>query len=191
MTTFGLIRHGMTDWNAAGRLQGQQNIPLNETGRGQASTLGERLKQERWDLIVSSDLSRAKETADIIAGIAGIGPVLADRRLRERTWGRLDGTTLEEREAAYGADWEKLDHGIETSGQMLKRGIECLEELHAAYPGKRVLVVTHGAFIAVLLEGVLDVMPEGSLHNTSVSIIQRSADGWTCPLFNCTAHMEV
>ncbi|MEF3301783.1 histidine phosphatase family protein [Paenibacillus sp. GYB003] len=189
-TTFGLVRHGTTDWNLAGRLQGQNDIPLNEAGRWQARAIGERIRKERWDAVVSSDLSRAKETAELIADIAGIGPVRCDRRLRERTHGRLDGTTLEDRIAAWGADWRLLDHGVETDERMYARGIECIEQLARDYAGKRVLVVTHGAFIGVLLNRMLERMPEGSLQNTSLTIVERTADGgWTCPLFNCTSHI--
>ncbi|TNJ63583.1 histidine phosphatase family protein [Paenibacillus hemerocallicola] len=189
MTTLGFIRHGTTDWNVSGRLQGQNDIPLNEAGRWQARELGKRLKREQWDAIVSSDLMRAKETADIIAEIAGIGPVRAERRLRERTHGRLDGTTVEERIATWGAEWKTLEHGVESDELLYERGIACLEELSAEYEGKRVLVVTHGAFIGVLLNGMLTRMPDGSIQNTSLSVLKKNADGWECALFNCTAHL--
>lgn len=189
MTTIGLIRHGTTDWNMAGRLQGVHDIPLNEAGRRQARLLGERLKGENWDIVVSSDLTRAKETADIVAEIAGISEVRTDRRLRERTHGRLDGTTLEERIAAWGPNWQRLDHGVESDELLFARGIACIEELAGQFAGKRLLVVSHGAFIGVLLHGMLDEMPQGSLQNTSISVVQRSREGWTCTLFNCTAHI--
>lgn len=65
MTTVGLIRHGITEWNLLGKAQGISDIPLNETGREQADKLGERLAgEEPWDLIIASDLCRATETAE-------------------------------------------------------------------------------------------------------------------------------
>jgi len=119
MTTFGLIRHGMTDWNKTGRLQGQNDVALNEEGRWQAKALALRLAREKkWDAIVSSDLSRAVETAEIIAEYTGLGPVRLESRLRERTHGRLDGTTLEERIARWGPNWHELDHGVESDERM-------------------------------------------------------------------------
>lgn len=189
MTKLGLIRHGTTDWNLEGRLQGQNNIPLNEAGRRQAHLLAERLSAEQWDVIVSSDLLRASETADIIADKTGIRPVRLEARLRERTHGRLDGTTLEERIATWGEGWKQLEHGVESNEVLFARGSACLEELESEYAGKSILVVAHGAFIAVLLEGMLPFMPEGSLQNTSISVMEKASSGWTCPLFNCTAHL--
>jgi len=189
LTILGLVRHGTTEWNVTGRLQGQNDIPLNEDGRQQARMLGERIRSERWDVLVTSDLIRAKETAETIAGIAGIVPLRIDRRLRERTHGRLDGTTLEERIAAWGKDWASLDHGIESDERMYERGIACLHQLAAEYAGKRILVVTHGAFIVTLLMRMLPVMPEGYIQNASVTIVNKKSEGWECALFNCTAHL--
>ncbi|MDB5085743.1 MAG: yhfR, partial [Bacilli bacterium] len=72
MTTVCLVRHGETDWNAEGRLQGRQDTELNENGRKQAKLAGIHLKNEQWDAIVTSPLKRAKETAQIIATELGI-----------------------------------------------------------------------------------------------------------------------
>lgn len=191
MTVLGLIRHGTTDWNVAGRLQGQHDIPLNEAGKWQASELGKRLRTERWDAIATSDLLRAKETAERIAEIAGLGDVRAERRLRERTHGRLDGTTVAERIARWGDNWKELDHGVESDEALYERGFACLEELAAEYEGKRLLVVTHGAFIGVMLKRMLDRMPEGMIRNSSLSVIERRGTTWSCPLFNCTLHLDL
>lgn len=190
MATLGLIRHGTTEWNLVGRLQGQNDIPLNEAGRWQAQALGRRLESERWDLIVTSDLVRARETAELIADIAGIGPVRLEPRLRERTHGRLDGTTQQERVALWGDGWAELDHGVESDERLYARGIECLDQLYAEHANKRILVVTHGAFIAVLLAGMLAEMPEGYIRNTSLTLVHKRDGSWQCPMFNCTAHLD-
>jgi probable phosphoglycerate mutase len=190
MTTIGWIRHGATEWNKLGRLQGQNDIPLSGEGREQAHLLAERLKKEHWDLIVSSDLCRARETAEIIAEKMPNVPVILDKRLRERTHGRLDGTTLEERIAVWGENWHCLDHGMETDDELYARGIACVNDLEAAHSGKNILVVSHGAFIAVMLRRMLERMPEGLLQNTSVSVIEKGNTGWHCRLFNCTKHLN-
>ena len=95
----------MTDWNTERKTQGQSDIPLNEEGRQQARALALRLGTEQWDLIFSSDLSRAKETADIVAGTLGLS-VQTDHRLREMHKGETEGTTLEERINRWGNQWK-------------------------------------------------------------------------------------
>lgn len=189
---WGLIRHGSTDWNASGRLQGQNDIELNEEGRRQAARLAKRLKGEAWDAIVSSDLRRAYETAAIIADELGLARIRTDVRLRERTHGRLDGTTLEERIARWGDGWKALDHGVESDAALFARGKRCLDELAEEYGerGANVLVVSHGAFIGTLLNGTLNEMPPGLLTNTALSIVHVEPDGkWRCSLYNCTEHL--
>ncbi|WP_198661612.1 histidine phosphatase family protein [Lewinella sp. IMCC34183] len=96
MTRIGFVRHGITDWNLDKRVQGHTDIPLNEKGKLQAKALAGRLTNEDWDLIYSSDLSRAKETAGTIAEAKGV-PVKLDHRLREMDCGAVEGTTAAER----------------------------------------------------------------------------------------------
>src|SRR5690242_8696605 len=97
MATLLLVRHGETDWNAEGRLQGQTDRPLNEYGRRQARELAERLAGDGVVAIYASDLSRAKETAEIVGGRLGL-PVVVDPDLRERNWGTWEGLTPRERD---------------------------------------------------------------------------------------------
>ncbi|MBX6395401.1 MAG: histidine phosphatase family protein, partial [Alicyclobacillaceae bacterium] len=85
-----LVRHGETVWNREQRLQGHQDIPLTDKGREQARAVARRLSTEPWDLVYSSDLSRARETAEIIAKHCGVR-VVTDPRLRERFYGRFEG----------------------------------------------------------------------------------------------------
>ncbi|SFM23741.1 Histidine phosphatase superfamily (branch 1) [Psychrobacillus psychrodurans] len=84
MTTIGLVRHGITDWNVLGRSQGISDIPLNNLGKQQASALANRLVLEGgWDVIVTSDLARAKETGQIIAAKLNLSINVFDKRIRE------------------------------------------------------------------------------------------------------------
>lgn len=194
MTIFGLVRHGVTDWNQQGRAQGHSDIPLNSDGLSQALLLGGRFSKEPWDYIYTSDLMRASVTADKIAEalnrkISGIDP-----RLREKTHGRLDGTTVEERINLWGESWRELDHNEETDQQMLERSLSLLKDLEIRHPDSRVLLVSHGAWIRVLLENLFEDMEITFLNNTCVTIIEsptNPGENWKCLLFNCTNHLEV
>ena len=91
MTTLLLVRHGETDWNAEGRLQGHTDRPLNDFGRRQARALADRLAGDDITAVYTSDLSRAKETAEILAERLGL-PVVVDPDLRERkAWEKIHG----------------------------------------------------------------------------------------------------
>lgn len=85
-----LVRHGQTDWNIEHRIQGQTDVPLNATGRAQAVELSEKLSSFNIQKIISSDLSRAKETAEIIKRKLNV-PMSLDRRLREYNYGLIEG----------------------------------------------------------------------------------------------------
>jgi probable phosphoglycerate mutase len=191
VTIIGWIRHGITDWNAERRVQGQRDIGLNEIGRSQARALAQRLKaEETWDVLYSSDLSRAKETADMIGEALGL-PVITDRRLRERSFGELEGTTLEERILRWGEDWETKEFGKESEEQMAARGMSFMNDLIAVHRNQRVLVVSHGAFIAAMLKMLIpELNTEERLENTSLSIAAMQQDGWICRLYNCTKHID-
>ena len=96
MCTLLLVRHGETDWNAEGRLQGHTDRPLNDYGRTQARRLAEQLHGDGIAAIYASDLVRARETAEILSERLGL-PVLLDADLRERNWGSWEGLTPDER----------------------------------------------------------------------------------------------
>lgn len=135
MTELLLVRHGETDWNADGRLQGHTDRPLSDYGREQARKLAEELTGEEFDAIYSSDLARARETAEIVAKQLRL-PVVLDPDLREKDWGNWEGLTSTER------------LGIELVGesteQHQKRILKALGRIAAKHPHGRVLVVTHG-----------------------------------------------
>ena len=135
MTELLLVRHGETDWNAEGRLQGHTDRPLNEYGRRQARGLADELAGEELDAIYSSDLARARETAEIVGERLGL-PVVLDPDLREKSWGSWEGLTPAER------------HEIELVGESTEehaaRTLRALRRIAERHPGGRVLVVTHG-----------------------------------------------
>ncbi|TVY11630.1 histidine phosphatase family protein [Paenibacillus cremeus] len=191
MTTIGFIRHGTTEWNLAGRMQGQMDTPLAEVGRIQADLLANRLVGEAWDGILSSDLKRASETAQTISKVTGTPILGEDRRLRERSFGQVEGTTLEERVQRWGEKWRELDLGMETDEALLERWGSFLNDLEDQHSGKRILLVSHGGYIAPILGHYIGRTIEEHLQNTSLTILQKSSEGWVCSLLNCTAHLAV
>lgn len=193
MTVIGFIRHGQTDWNIAQRAQGQTDVPLNAEGLRQAHLLAERMRGEHWDYVYSSDLSRAFETARLAAsGIGGGLEVKTDRRLREICLGEIEGTTEEERIQRWGKEWYKLDLGLEARESVAARGVEAAEEIAARHPGKRILLVSHGGLIGSTLKKLIpEALPEFvQIHNTSVTVLRKSDEGWSCELYNCTRHLN-
>jgi broad specificity phosphatase PhoE len=133
-----LVRHGETDWNAAGRLQGHTDRPLSDYGREQARRLAEELAGEAFDAIYASDLARARETAEI-AGERLHLPVALDPDLREKNWGTWEGLTSTER-----LDVELVGESTE---EHQRRTLAALGRIAATHPRGRVLVVTHGGSI--------------------------------------------
>ena len=172
MTTLLLVRHGETDWNRARRWQGHTDTPLNDTGRAQARELAERLDPP--DAIVASDLSRARETAELLAARFGL-PVEIDERLREVDVGEWSGLTMAEveerfpaglqRRLAGGTGWEQG----ETYEEMGARVVAALHDLATRQDGT-VLVVTHGGCVREIL------------HATGLAPAERPHVG------NCSVH---
>ena len=192
MTVIGIVRHGITDWNLSGIAQGSSDVPLNETGRSQAAALADRLSlEERWDMIVSSDLARAKETAEIISGKLSLPISFFDTRLREMSGGEIEGTTEQQRLEKWGANWRKLDLGMESSDSVGKRGMDALDSILKEFEGKRVLVVSHGALIGITLRRMLpEQFGKTDLQNTSITMLEHSGSEWNCTLYNCVKHLE-
>ena len=136
MTTLLLVRHGETDWNADGRLQGQTDRPLSKFGRRQAQRLADELAAEQLVAIYSSDLARARETAEIVGTRVGL-PVTFDPDLREKDWGTWEGLTAVERDRV-----EFAGESTEAHQDRILRALRRISDSHPA--GGSVLVVTHG-----------------------------------------------
>ncbi|MCP8615975.1 histidine phosphatase family protein [Salirhabdus salicampi] len=189
MTTIGLIRHGVTDWNVQRRAQGQTDIPLNQDGLNQAQALARRLLGEQWDMVVSSDLSRAYVTGKTVANLLQI-PIIKDTRLREMYFGEVEGLTKEERIEKWGPQWKQFDHGGETNEEARSRSVDCVEEVCLQHPNKRILFISHGATLNQLMIGLMkDETFDVSFSNTSISVLQKQADKWSLQVLNCAKHL--
>jgi probable phosphoglycerate mutase len=143
-----LVRHGESEWNAVGKWQGWADPPLSELGRRQAWVAARAVGAV--DAVVASDLGRASQTAEIIAGEIGIGPVVVDPALRERAAGPWEGRTRTEINEGWPGwlDSGERPEGYETDETVLERVLPALATLEAA--GEAVLVVTHGGVIGAV-----------------------------------------
>jgi broad specificity phosphatase PhoE len=153
-----LIRHGQTDWNATGRWQGQADPPLDETGRGQARQTGLELRSLNLDVLISSDLRRARETAEIIAEVLGL-EVQLEPRLREVNLGDWQGLYSDEIRAHWPEEVQlwlasplatRPPNG-ESIHELADRVLAAIEDIAAHYPGQRVGVVAHELPIAIII----------------------------------------
>jgi uncharacterized phosphatase len=166
MTSLYLVRHGETDWNAQRRIQGSTDIPLNAIGRAQAATTGRLLARRDWDGIYSSPLSRAVETASIIAAEVGLdGPETIDA-IVERNYGEAEGLNWEQIDARFPGDAPVP--GRETHLQVSERVVPALVELARLRSGAALLVVTHGGVIRSVLNTVDPDVRHGAITNGSV-----------------------
>jgi broad specificity phosphatase PhoE len=178
MTILHLVRHGETDWNRQGRFQGTRDIPLNDEGRRQARRLA-----EAWDaggeVLISSPLSRARETAEILGRSQGLRDLSLEPLLVERHYGLGEGLTKEERADRFP---DGRVPGVEEPESIQARARRFLDTLAQAHAGRRVVAVSHGGFINV----VLSVVSGGEvgtgktfLGNASVSTVARGESGWS------------
>ncbi|RDV10280.1 histidine phosphatase family protein [Arthrobacter sp. RT-1] len=182
LTTFALVRHGQTDWNAERRLQGSTDIPLNDVGRGQARDAVAVLAPYEWDAIVSSPLSRAAETADLIAEGLGLEVVRRVPELTERSFGPAEGMQA-------GPELDALRvpggfQGAESEDEAAERGLGALEALAEEFRGQRLLVVTHGTLLRVSLSRAIG-RTLTSVDNAVLNLAHHHAiEGWQLEYFN-------
>jgi broad specificity phosphatase PhoE len=150
MTELYLVRHGETEWNAARRIQGRTDIPLNDTGRAQARQAAELLARRRWQGVYTSPLGRAHETARIIADRLGLEGVTDIDALVERDYGEAEGMGFDEIEALYPEGVRAP--GQETREEVAARVVPALLELAERHPGERLVIVSHGGAIRSVLQ---------------------------------------
>ncbi|MBX0357436.1 histidine phosphatase family protein [Halobacillus sp. Nhm2S1] len=190
MTKVALIRHGSTPWNKEKRAQGSSDIPLDEEGMADARKLAERLHKETWDVLYSSPLKRAQQTAEFISEKVGL-TIQFDSRIEEASGGQIEGTTETERIEKWGKDWRDLDLGMETPESVVSRGMSFMEDVLKKHEGKKVIVVSHGALISHLLRELdRERVRDEHMKNTSLSEVHLRDEQWYCERFNCTIHLD-
>jgi len=197
MTTLWIARHGETDWNRAGRYQGQRDIPLNATGRGQAQALAARLAEESITAAYTSDLARCTETAHII----GKTPLTPDARLREPDYGDFTGLTYDDMHALapdvynqWQADRSTVPPGGEDVAAVIARSRAFIADVKNRYIDQAVLMVTHGETLALLLCDLLRVPISSWRHyatdNASITTLTLNKNSAELTRFNHTEHLS-
>ena len=165
MTTILLARHGETDWNRERRWQGHSDPPLNEEGRRQAQTLAEELAGRPIAAVYTSDLRRARETADIVAKTHGLEAVV-EPSLREIDVGSWSGLTTSEVEERYPEGWARFQNGLrghdgETHEDHSLRVVDAVRRIAHEHPDEEILIVSHGGSLRAIQRAVLGIAPEG------------------------------
>lgn len=200
MTLFYVIRHGETDYNRNGRYQGQSDIPLNEEGLRQTVLLANRMAAVPLDIIYSSPLMRAQETA---RAMAGGRTVALDPRLQEIDVGRCQGLTNPEIARQMPDFWAQMQKepdrtpfpGGENAYDLQKRSVEAMWAIRERYPTGRVAVVTHGGVLKVIVADVMG-LPLTERHrfvinNCSITIIEWGAERRRLRTLNEMGHMGI
>lgn len=184
-TIISIVRHGETDWNSSGRLQGQEDIELNDLGREQSYKLASYFKLELWDSIVSSPLKRAYETAQIISDYLSIPKIHGVHEITERSYGSASGLLPEERRRRFPEgipDQEDFDH-------LCQRAMSGLNKIAKEFNGKKIIVVSHGG----LINSILFTLSGGEfgsfktrLQNGSINKIVLHNNHWIVEYYNKT-----
>ena len=172
--TFAFIRHGETDWNKDDKLQGSSDIPLNARGREQAHEAAGILADGGWQVVVSSPLKRARETAQIIARDLGLELGPSYPALVERDYGPLEGQSSSETVAKY----PHRDYpGAESLDSVVSRGLAGLARVADDFRDRDVVIVAHGTIIRYTL-AALAGRPLDAIRNGSISTFRLEGDRW-------------
>ncbi len=189
MTFICLVRHGETDWNAKRKIQGRKDIPLNEIGTLQAKDCQNYFRDLNWNVIVSSPLLRAKQTAEIINEDLKL-PFVVMEQFIERDYGDIEGFTLEERMRHYPNNDCPNQESFELVRERVMKGANRLHEL---YPNQKIIVVAHGGVIKILLNSLLKeeaITRKNGLSNGGVSHILYEDGSWRVKDFNQVNHLS-
>ena len=195
-----IVRHGQTDWNARGLLQGHTDVPLNQVGRDQADRLGKRLSAVEIDAAYCSDLARCTQTLEVALGAREVS-VSFSQQLREQAYGRWEGKSFLEIEAAEPDLYAEMISGYntftppegESFRQVEARVTSFAEETRDRHPSGALLIVGHGAALRALIASMVGLPLEMSwrfrLESCSLTILDVGADAAVLELLNDTSHL--
>ena len=195
-----LIRHGLSTWNVAGRIQGQADPPLDDIGREQAHKLARRLLEDQPNVLYTSPLRRAMETAEIIGNKLSV-PVVIDDRLKEYGVGEIMGLTWQQVVEQYpdlARQWEEASEDVkfpdaEGSGVFRTRVSAAFAELLTQHPDETIGVVAHGGVLGAYLNDLIGLPSRFSpfrFANSSLSIVEVNAVRPRVTLLNDTCHLR-
>jgi 2,3-bisphosphoglycerate-dependent phosphoglycerate mutase len=196
-----MVRHGETEWNRAGRVQGMLDSRLSERGLAQAHAVARALAHESIDLVYASDLGRAQQTAAVIVQAAGL-PIRLDSRLRERCYGVLEALTWPEIEHAHPEAFARVNArepdyappAGESPNMFRDRVIPALTEIAHAGEGSRILIITHGGVVGTLYRHAMsmsiDEKRRYALFNASINRFRYVDDTWHLDVWGDTSHLE-
>lgn len=194
-----LVRHGETDYNLSGRWQGSLDIPLNAMGREQADCVAQALQGESIQRIYASDLSRALETAQIIAKSTHVESIETDSRLKEISVGVFQGLTRQQIIETYPLEfsyWQHDDDYAVPNGEsriaLRARVREFWQEVIEPNTTDNLVLVSHGGTIRWLLNVLFspEVMLGRHIENTSISLLERRAAGWDVVKIGDITHLS-
>ena len=189
MTEILLVRHGETLWNQQGRMQGQHDSPLTPTGLHQARRLARRLAEMEFAALYSSDLGRAHQTARCIADQTG-HDIIADRGLRERSFGIFEGLTNAEIKTKFPEEYELFAKRLpdyvmadgESAARFMQRAVSTHDRIAAMHAGGKVVVVSHGLVLDALYRAATNMPYETArgfpLLNCSLNTFRRTHESW-------------
>ncbi|MGR3774843.1 histidine phosphatase family protein [Bacillus paramycoides] len=190
MTEICLVRHGQTDWNFQEIIQGREDIPLNEVGKKQASQSAAALQAESWDIIISSPLIRAQETAKEIAEAIGLQSILLDERFMERNFGEASGKPVA---AVRELIAEGNVEGMEQDEEIVERCYTALQEVAATHGDKRIIIVAHSHAIKAILHAIApdEITFKTPLKNACISYVKENGGKWDVLKYNIAEHIIV
>lgn len=189
MTKITIVRHGETEWNRTMQLQGHTDSPLTKTGILQAEQLAESIKKRPFDILISSDLGRALQTAKIINKHLNLNIEL-NSGLRERAFGIMEGLTRKEIEYRFKDTFKayanrKSDYNIQNGESLIafsERVINTVNEIAEKYRNKKLLIVAHGGVLDCIIRYIfkidLDLERGFTVYNTSVNTISIGNNKW-------------
>lgn len=193
LTWICLVRHGETDWNLAGRMQGRDNIPMNDTGRAQGRATAEAFATVRsargdlWEKVYASPLDRAVETGTFLSDALGLSAPETTPDLLERDFGKYSGYSYYDYAVSTHApdvfDWSQ----IESTASIRGRIYDFARRIHTAAPGSRVIGVTHGGVIKTLAqteERSPEVKYSEGVHNCCINLFSFDGEKLRLEAFN-------